>query len=205
MKHQSCFRVVEMACIDLQLLRRFIESVLTVAKHNSISDEKRHRHEYAIAPQLPLATLTRRMPETSIRGSRISIKSSSDTIGRKLVSIVFRLFVHEENEISRKHAVEVVELYFGLLSFAICVGHDSIIIDMRVDTSLDVVKIFPVSGAFVNQVLAVQIERLRVSPRAEIRRSWESVHRRVDHRDRPINLRPRLQGSRCCCRTRPLE
>src|SRR6266508_801559 len=84
-KHQTCFWIIQMPCIDDQLFRCFIVGISSVVKQLAISGEKRHRHEHAVSLQLPLAILTFRMPKPTVVSSLICVELFSNPISRKLI------------------------------------------------------------------------------------------------------------------------
>src|SRR5438045_8852705 len=111
-------------------MARFVVGVLTVAKHVSIPDEKRHRHEHAIAPELPLTTFAGRVPKSAVFGAWISIESLPDAIGSEFVFWFSCLLVKNQQQIARKHAVEIVKLHLAHFALRIRAGDNAVCVDV---------------------------------------------------------------------------
>jgi hypothetical protein len=154
MPKKASARVVQMVVIDKKLLNSLCVRVLLILEHMPIADQERHRHEYAIGPELPFAAFCISMPKTTVFCSRIRIENLSDLVGTALVFQLSRLFKENEAKISRQHVIKSVYRTID----------GSLIVNMKVDPCPDVVKIPLVASPKVNQIFPVEVERFGIAP-----------------------------------------
>ena len=147
-----------MTCINDQLLRRFVVCVLAVAEKISITRQERHRHEHAITPELPLATLAGGMPEATIFCSWVGVEPLSNSIRRQFVFSILLFLIKQQLKVTGQHTVEIVVFDLARYSLRIGACNNTVCVNVRINPVLDVLQVSWFASALVNEILSVQVE-----------------------------------------------
>src|SRR5688572_13007545 len=131
----------------------------------------------------PISTL---FPYTTLFRSRI--ESFANAIRGELVFRFAGFLVEDQQQIAGQHAVEIFKSNLADLTLRVRTPDDAFSIDVVIDPVFDVLEIARFARSFVNEILAVEIERLCVTPRAEVLRGWVALHGRFNHPDRPVGF-----------------
>src|SRR5262249_11887131 len=90
---EEALRGLQVAGINDELFRSLVIGIRAFAEESPITHQKRHPHEYAIAPELVLAAGAVGVPEATVRGSGIGVETLTDLVCRELVSLITGLLV----------------------------------------------------------------------------------------------------------------
>jgi hypothetical protein len=129
------------------------------------------------------------MPKASVGCAGKCVEVETKRFGCNLVPRLIRLLIeHDENEkIGRQNIVERVNLMIRM----------ALRVRMSIDPFLDVLEVMPVSGAFVDQILAKEIEAARISPAAELPGVGKASQGGVDKMLRPVKILDRRIVGNC--------
>ena len=174
---QTSSWIIKVLIINQQLFRNFVIAVRAVAEHLSVTSQKRKRHEDAVSPKLPLATLSFCVPEPAIFGARIGGENFSDVVSGEFVFFLFRFLIKNQQKIAGQHIIECIDRSIDC----------AFVVDVQIDPGLNVIKITLVFGSEVNEIDAIQIKRLCIPPTFQRISSRITLHRRFDHRNGPIS------------------
>lgn len=146
-----------MLVVDQNLPGRFVVRVGAVTKHLSVANQERQRHEHTVGPKLPLTAGRIRMPEPAIFRPWISIKDRANILRGELVLFLLRLLVENQQQVAGQHVIERVDRTIDC----------ALVIDVKVDPGFDVIQVSFVVRSQIDEILAIEIKRLRITPALE--------------------------------------
>src|SRR5215216_3782226 len=100
------------------------------------------------------------MPEAAVFRARIGVEPLADAVGGELILRFFGLLVEQQQEISREHAVEIVELDFAYFALGVGAADDAVFVDVKVEPVFDVLEVAWIACPLEDEILAVQVKRL---------------------------------------------
>ena len=128
------------------------------------------------------------MPEAAVFRAWIGFEPLSDAVRSEFVLWFFSFLVEQQEEISREHAVEIVEFDLPHFALRVSAANHAVFIDVMVEPVFDVLEVARIACTLENEVLAVEVKGLCVTPLAEVFGSRVTLHGRLNHRDRPVSF-----------------
>src|SRR6266498_4810402 len=108
------------------------------------------------------------MPEATFLCPRIRVKSQSNLLGSSLVPRLLCLLIQEEQEITGKHAVQIIKRYRSHFPVSADICDVTITVYVRINPIFYVLQILVFASPLPNEVLAVQVKWFCITPSAEI-------------------------------------